>query len=66
MSNVSIVAKRATILLTAHSQEKMKMNSQTWFPKRIPKPIPILIEGNVDRKGQTSKKTPKAMMILWT
>jgi hypothetical protein len=37
MWNVSIVAKRVTIPLTAHSQEKMKMNSQTWFPKRISK-----------------------------
>jgi hypothetical protein len=30
-------AKRATILLTAHSQEKMTMNSQTWYPNRISK-----------------------------
>jgi hypothetical protein len=37
MLNVSIVAKRVTILLTAHYQEKMTMNSQTWFPKRISK-----------------------------
>jgi hypothetical protein len=37
MWNVSIVAKRATILLTVHSQEKMTMNSQTWFPSRISK-----------------------------
>jgi hypothetical protein len=27
--------KRVTIPLTAHSQEKMTMNSQTWFPNRI-------------------------------
>jgi hypothetical protein len=37
MWNVSIVAKTVTILLTAHSQEKMTMNSQTWFPNRISK-----------------------------
>jgi hypothetical protein len=37
MLNVSIVAKRATILLTAHSQEKMTMNSQIWYPSRISK-----------------------------
>jgi hypothetical protein len=37
MWNVSIVAKRDTILLTAHSQEKMTVNSQTWFPRRISK-----------------------------
>jgi hypothetical protein len=35
--NFSIVAKRVTILLTAHSQEKMTMNSQTWCPHRITK-----------------------------
>jgi hypothetical protein len=33
MWNVSIVAKRATILLTAYSQGKMTMNSQTWCPR---------------------------------
>jgi hypothetical protein len=27
--------KRATILLTAHFQEKMTMNSQTWYPSQI-------------------------------
>jgi hypothetical protein len=37
MWNVSIVEKRVTILLTAHSQEKMTMNSQTWFPRQISK-----------------------------
>jgi outer membrane lipoprotein-sorting protein len=37
MWNVAIVAKRVTILLTAHSQEKMTMKSQTWFPRRISK-----------------------------
>jgi hypothetical protein len=35
MLNVSIVAKRVTILLIAQSQEKMTMNSQTWFPRQI-------------------------------
>jgi hypothetical protein len=29
--------KMANILLTAHSQEKMTMNSQTWCPSRISK-----------------------------
>jgi hypothetical protein len=37
MLNVSIVAKRATIILTAQLQEKMTMNSQTWFPSQISK-----------------------------
>jgi hypothetical protein len=37
MWNVSIVAKTATILLTAQSQEKMTMNIQTWYPSRISK-----------------------------
>jgi hypothetical protein len=37
MFNVSIVAKRATTLLTAHIQEKITMNSQTWYPSRISK-----------------------------
>jgi hypothetical protein len=37
MWNVSIVAKRVTILPTAHSQEKMTMKSQTWFPRWISK-----------------------------
>jgi hypothetical protein len=35
--NVSIVAKRATILPTAKSEEKMTMNSQTWYPSQISK-----------------------------
>jgi hypothetical protein len=37
MSNVSIVEKRATILLTAPSRERMTMNIQTWFPRQISK-----------------------------
>jgi hypothetical protein len=37
MWNVSIVAKSATILLTAQSQEKMTMNNQTWYPSWISK-----------------------------
>jgi hypothetical protein len=37
MLNVSSVANRVTILLTAHSQERMTMNIQTWFPRRISK-----------------------------
>jgi hypothetical protein len=35
--NVSIVAKRVTILPTAQLQEKMTMNSQAWYPSRISK-----------------------------
>jgi hypothetical protein len=35
--NVSIVVKRANILPTAQSQEKMTINSQTWYPSRISK-----------------------------
>jgi hypothetical protein len=31
MWNFSIMAKRATILPTAQSQEKMTINSQTWY-----------------------------------
>jgi hypothetical protein len=37
MLNVPIVAKRVTILPTAQLQEKMTMNSQTWYPNRISK-----------------------------
>jgi hypothetical protein len=59
MWNASIVEKRATILLTTHSQEKMTMNSQTWCPSQISKTFTILIEGNVDQKGQTSKEKGK-------
>jgi hypothetical protein len=59
MWNVSILAKMATILLTAQSQEKKTMNSQTWYPSRISKPISFFIEGNVDQKGQTSKEEGK-------
>jgi hypothetical protein len=47
MLNVSIVAKRANILPTAQYQEKMTMNSQTWYPSRISKTISIFIERNV-------------------
>jgi hypothetical protein len=36
MSNVTIVARRATILLIVPSL-KRTMNVQTWFPKRISK-----------------------------
>jgi O-phosphoseryl-tRNA(Cys) synthetase len=52
MLNVSIVAKRVNVPLTAHSQEKITMNSQTWFPIGFQKPVSILIEGNADQKGQ--------------
>jgi hypothetical protein len=37
MLNVSIVAKRVTILPTAQLQEKVTMNIQTWYPSRISK-----------------------------
>jgi hypothetical protein len=35
--NVSIVAKKVTILPTAQHQERMTMRIQTWCPKRISK-----------------------------
>jgi hypothetical protein len=37
MSNVSIVARKATIPLTVPSRERITMKDQTWFPKRISK-----------------------------
>jgi hypothetical protein len=37
MSNVSIVARKATIRLTVPSRERITMKSQTWFPRRISK-----------------------------
>jgi hypothetical protein len=37
VSNVSIVARKATIPLTVPSRERITMNSQTWFPRRISK-----------------------------
>jgi hypothetical protein len=65
MLNVSIVAKMATILPTAQSQEKMTMNSQTWYPSRISKNL-----SQSSLKERTNKqrirKTLKAMMNLWT
>jgi hypothetical protein len=47
--------ERFTIPLTAHSQERITMNIQTWFPNRISKTCSILIDGHVDQKGQTKK-----------
>jgi hypothetical protein len=35
MSNVSIVARKATIPLNVPSQEIITMKIQTWFPRRI-------------------------------
>jgi hypothetical protein len=37
MSNVSIVAIKATIPLTVPSRERITMKDQIWFPKRISK-----------------------------
>jgi hypothetical protein len=37
MSNVSIVARKATIPLTVPSKERITMKDQTWFPKRMSK-----------------------------
>jgi hypothetical protein len=37
MSNVSIVARNATIPLTVPSRERITMKDQTWFPKMISK-----------------------------
>jgi hypothetical protein len=37
MLNVSIVARRVTIPLTAPYRERMTMNIQTWFPRQISK-----------------------------
>jgi hypothetical protein len=57
MWNVSIVAKRVTILLTAHSQEKMTVNSQTWFPKRISKNLfQSSLKEMLTKKEKQSKK----------
>jgi hypothetical protein len=55
MSNVSIMARKVTIPLAAPSRERITMKSQTWFPRRIYKPVSILFEGYVDQKGQASK-----------
>jgi hypothetical protein len=56
MLNVLLVPKRVTIPLTSHSQEKMTMKTKHGFQIVFQKPIPILIEGNVDQKGQTRKE----------
>jgi hypothetical protein len=37
VSNVSIVARKATIPLTVPSRERITIKDQTWFPKRISK-----------------------------
>jgi hypothetical protein len=37
MSNVLIMARKATIPLTVPSREIIPMKNQTWFPKRISK-----------------------------
>jgi hypothetical protein len=37
MSNVSIVARKATIPLTVPCRERITMKIQTWFPRRISK-----------------------------
>jgi hypothetical protein len=56
MLNVSIVAKRVTILPTAQLQEKMTTNIQTWYQGGFQKPISIFIERHVDQKGEKAKK----------
>jgi hypothetical protein len=37
MSNVSIVARKVTIILIVPSRERITMKTQTWFPRRISK-----------------------------
>jgi hypothetical protein len=37
ISNVLIVARKATIPLSVPSREKITMKDQTWFPKKISK-----------------------------
>jgi hypothetical protein len=53
--NVSIVAKRVIIIPTAQLQERMTMEVQTWYPKRISKSISIFIERYVDQKGKNKE-----------
>jgi hypothetical protein len=65
MWNVSIVAKKATTLLTAQSQEKMTMNSQTWCPSRISKNLlQSSLKEMLTKKYKQAKKKLKAVMIL--
>jgi hypothetical protein len=57
MWNVSIVAKRATILPTAYSQEKITMNSQTWYPSQISKNLfQSSFKEMLTKKDKQSKK----------
>jgi hypothetical protein len=56
MLNVSIVAKRATILLTAQYQEKWQWTVKHGIQVGFQNPISIFIERNAYQKGQTSKE----------
>jgi hypothetical protein len=61
MLNVSIVAKRATILLTVQHQEKMTMNSQTWYPSRISKNVfQSSLKEMLTKKDKQAKKKENA------
>jgi hypothetical protein len=48
------VVKRVTILLTAQLQERMTMNIQTWYPKRISKKSSL--KDMLTKKEKQSKK----------
>jgi hypothetical protein len=60
MWNVSIVAKRATILLTAQSQEKITMNSQTWYPSLFKKLFQSSLNEMLTKKDKQAKKKENA------
>jgi hypothetical protein len=65
MLNVSIVVKRATILLTAPSQEKMTMNSQTWYPvKLLPLPQPPLRARTDARTNRSAQRATQLRSVL--
>jgi hypothetical protein len=70
MLNVSIVANRATILLTAQSQEKMTMNSQMHmvsksdFKNLFQSSLKEMLTKKTNNPGRG--KTLKAMMNHWT
>jgi hypothetical protein len=56
MLNVSIVAKRATILLTAQFQEKMTMNSQTWQKSDFKNQFQSSLKEVLTKKDKQEKK----------
>jgi hypothetical protein len=69
MLNVSIVAKRFTILPTAHLQERMTIRIQTWYPKRISKIYFNLLWKTCwpKRKNRQRRRTAwKSMINHWT